>query len=437
MNLHRDIITRLLTWKNSKERKPIIIQGTRQIGKTWVMKEFGRLHYKYTAYFNFDSSTELASEFEKTKNPSRLIKTLQLYTDVPILPGETLLIFDEIQQSNKALNSLKYFCEEANEYHVIAAGSLLGVSLNNGDSFPVGKVDFIKMFPVTFKEFIHADNQQVYQFLNETKDFSYIPETIVNQSRESFTRYQICGGLPRAAVHMIEGSGIEAVEKSQKDILTAYSLDFAKHAPGSEIPKITNVWNSIPSQLARENRKFLYKLVKPGARAREYENALLWLQQAGLILRVFCSSKPGLPLSAYDDLSAFKIYMFDTALLRVMAQLPPEIFISQNPLFSEFKGALAENYILQSLIANYETSPRYWVSSGTAEIDFLLQDKLRIIPIEVKSGENTSGKSLSVYINKYSPEISIIFSYNSHFSMRDNILHIPIWFADWLPNIVS
>lgn len=436
MNLHRDITDRLIEWKQSSSRKPLIIQGARQIGKTWLMKEFGRRHYTHVAYFNFDASEELSEQFDKTKDPSRLLKMLEVYTDVPIIPGETLIIFDEIQQSNNALNSLKYFCENAGDYHIMAAGSLLGVSLKHGESFPVGKVDFIKMYPLTFKEFLRADNTKAHDFIDQATDYASLPDTIINQAKESFMRYRVCGGMPKAAVEMIEGRGIETVERSQRDILTAYALDFAKHAPGVEIPRITNVWNSIPSQLARENRKFLYKLVKTGARAREYEDALLWLQQAGLIYRVFCCTKPALPLSAYDDLSAFKIYLFDTALLRVMSDLPAEIFTSANPLFSEFKGAMAENYILQSLKTQFETSPRYWVSSGTAEVDFIIQNRLEVIPVEVKSGANTSGRSLSVYISKYSPAQAVIYSHSAY-SQKDNILRIPIWLADWTAKILN
>ncbi len=434
MDLDRDIISKLLLWKDSKARKPLIIQGARQIGKTWVMKEFGHKHYRHTAYFNFDASNELIAEFEKTKEPSRLIKILQAYTPEPIVPDETLIIFDEIQQCNRALNSLKYFCEDAPQYHVMAAGSLLGVSLNHGDSFPVGKVDFVKMYPLSFREFLQADNPMICRALDECDDFTQLPATIINQCRESYIRYSICGGLPRPAVDMLEQAGLETVEKDQRDILTAYALDFAKHAPGVEIPRITNVWNSIPSQLARENRKFVYKLVKPGARAREYEDALLWLQQAGLIYKVLCCSKPGIPLSAYDDLSAFKIYLFDTALLRVLAQIPAEIFTNPNPMFAEFKGAMAENAVLQSLIMQFDVMPRYWVSSGTAEVDFLVQSSLDIVPVEVKSGTNTSGRSLSVYIGKYEPSRAIVYS-DTPTVRIDKIIHIPIFLADWTKRI--
>lgn len=436
MELRRDIIDELLKWKEAPDRLPLIISGTRQIGKTWIMKHFGEQHFKHTAYFNFDSSEELCREFENTKEPSRLINILGLYTDVPIIPGETLIIFDEIQQSNRALNSLKYFAEEAPDYCVIAAGSLLGVALSQGESFPVGKVDFLQMYPVTFNEFLRIDAPKCHEYIENLDSISPLPEIVFNQTLESYRRYQICGGMPASAVAMLENRGLEAVENAQHNILNAYALDFSKHAPTREIPRLTAIWDSIPSQLARENRKFLYKLVKPGARAREYEDALLWLQQAGLIYRIFCLSKPGLPLSAYDDLSSFKIYLCDTGLLRTMASLPAEIFWSPNPLFQEFQGALAENAVLQSLLPQFKPQPRYWTSNGIAEIDFIIQSELSVIPIEVKSGTNTSGKSLSVYIKKYAPELSIIFSKNN--LRRDgNILHIPIFLADWTKRIIN
>lgn len=435
MEIRRNIMESLKRWKQSLDRKPLIIQGARQIGKTWIMQEFGRLHYDHVAYFNFDASEELCREFENTKQPSRLLGVLQLYTQQPILPERTLIIFDEIQQSNKALNSLKYFCEEAREYHIIAAGSLLGVSLSRGDSFPVGKVNFLQMHPITFKEFLYADNQQIHDYLDTVSSAENpLPEIVMGKATESFRRYLVCGGMPAAAAAMLSGEGVEKVERTQKDILRAYSLDFSKHAPTYTVPRIESVWQSVPSQLSRENRKFLYKLVKEGARAREYEDALLWLQHAGLIYRIFCVSKPGLPISAYDDLSAFKIYLCDVGLLRALSGLPQEIFWTESPLFSEFKGALTENVILQSLVASSDTMPRYWASSGTAEIDFLLQQGMRLTPIEVKSGGSLNGKSLSQYIIKYQPEIAIRYSMRN-IKKDGTILNLPLFMADWTQQI--
>lgn len=436
MELKRDIMERLLRWKNSEYRKPLIIQGARQIGKTWIMKKFGELHYDNVAYLNFDASEELCREFENTKDPSRLLGILRLYTEKPIEAGKTLLVFDEIQQCNKALNSLKYFCENAPEYHVIAAGSLLGVSLSQGDSFPVGKVDFLKMYPVSFREFLYSDNKQIYDYLENLTTIELLPEIVMGKITEFYRRYQVCGGMPAAAIAMLEGQGTEVVETVQKSILSAYSLDFSKHAPAKDIPRISSIWESIPSQLAKENRKFLYKLVKNGARAREYEDGLLWLQHAGLIYRVFCSSKPCLPISAYDDLSAFKIYVCDVGLLRAMAQLPPGVFWSENPLYMEFKGAMAENIVLQSLIAQFEVTPRYWASTGTAEVDFLLQHGVMLSPVEVKAGTSLNGKSLAVYRNQFAPEIALRYSMNN-LHKDESLLNIPIFMADWTNRLLD
>lgn len=426
----------LVRWKQRPDRKPLIIQGTRQIGKTWVMKKFGEENFKYVAYFNFEASEELCREFENTKNPERLIDILRLYTDCPVEPGQTLIIFDEIQQSNKALNSLKYFCEEAPEYHILAGGSLLGVSLSRGDSFPVGKVDFLRMYPVTFREFLRADTPQMYEYLESLTEIAPLPEIAMGSIGEAYRRYQVCGGMPAAVAAMLEKRGIQEIEDIQKSILTAYSLDFAKHAPGKDIPRIAAIWNSIPSQLAKENRKFIYKLVKTGARAREYEDALLWLEHAGMIYRIFCSSKPGLPLRAYDDLSAFKIYLCDGGLLRVMAQLPVEVLWTENPLYTEFKGAMAENMVLLSLAANFDVTPRYWTSEATAEVDFLLQDNASILPVEVKSGTRLRGKSLGIYIDRFAPGLALRFSMNN-LKQDGAVLNLPLFLADWTGKVLK
>ena len=424
-------MSKLEQWKASERRKPLIIQGARQIGKTWIMQKFGATHYEHVAYFNFDSSEELCREFERTKDPTRLLGILQLYAGVPIEPGRTLLIFDEIQQSNKALNSLKYFCEQAPEYHIVAAGSLLGVSLSRGDSFPVGKVDFLRMYPLTFREFLRADSRPVYDYIESlTTADEPLPEIAMGKATEAFRRYLVCGGMPAAAAAMLAGEGVTAVTAIQKDVLTAYTLDFAKHAPPTSIPRIAAIWQSLPSQLSRENRKFLYRLVKPGARAREYEDALLWLEHAGLIYRIFCVTKPGLPITAYDDLSAFKIYACDVGLLRAMSGLPVEALWTHTPLYKEFKGALAENVVLQSLASQFDPLPRYWTSSGTAEVDFLLQHGIDLSPVEVKAGESLNGKSLAVYTKNFAPQLAIRFSMRN--LKKDGIvLNLPLFMADW------
>jgi hypothetical protein len=434
MEINREILSKLDAWRTSSHRMPLIIRGARQIGKTWAMKKFGASRYAHVAYFNFDADEELCREFDSTKDPQRLVPILQLHTDVPIVAGETLIIFDEIQQCNKALNALKYFCEDAPEYHIVAAGSLLGVSLSHGDSFPVGKVQFLTMYPLTFREFLRADNPDMCDYLDGLTMVEPLPAVVTGRVGESWRKYQVCGGMPAAASAMLDGLGVAEVEGRQQQVLTSYELDFAKHADGKNIPRISAIWRSIPSQLAKENRKFVYKLVKTGARAREYEDALLWLEHAGLVHRIFCCAKPGLPLSAYDDLSAFKVYVCDVGLLRRMAKLPLEALDS--PLYAEFKGAMAENYVLQALVAQSECTPRYWTSGATAEVDFVWQMGAEVVPIEVKAGANTQGKSLSVYCKHYQPQHMICFSMKD-LRLAGGLLHIPIWLADWLTKIFT
>jgi predicted AAA+ superfamily ATPase len=436
MTIERDIVQKLAVWKTRENRKPLILQGARQIGKTWVMKAFGEQYFKHIAYFSFERNDELSQLFESTKDPKRLLGQLAAYTTGAIEPQKTLIIFDEIQECNKALNSLKYFCEEMPQYAIIAAGSLLGVSMSKGDSFPVGKVDFLQMYPLTFKEFLAADAPELCNFVEKLNTIEKIPLIIFNQLTESFRRYQVTGGMPEAAANFLDNKGMERVEDILQNILNAYSLDFSKHAANKDIPKITEIWQSIPSQLSRENRKFLYKLVKPGARAREYEDALLWLQHAGLIYRVFSNTKPALPISAYDDLTAFKIYLSDIGLLRKLAKLPPEIIFNNSPLYLEFKGAMTENYVLQSLITQFEVMPRYWTSEGKAEIDFILQNGLKITPIEVKSTNSVTGKSLHIYNEKYLPELRIRYSLNN-LKKDGNLLNIPVFLADWTKKFLA
>ena len=435
MQIERDIIQVLKQWKEAPDRKPILLRGARQTGKTWAMETFGKECFEYCAKFDFDRQPELKSIFQTTKTPDRIVKELALYCDVPLLPERTLLIFDEIQQSNKALNSLKYFCEEAPEYHVMAAGSLLGVSLSSGDSFPVGKVEFLQMYPLSFREFLRMENPKMYEFMEGLSSLDSLPEIVMGQVSESFRRYAVCGGMPAAVAALCEGQGLDAVEKIQRDILQSYSLDFSKHAPAVDIPRIAAVWSSIPSQLAKENRKFVYKMVKDGARAREYESALLWLQHAGLIYRVFCAEKPGLPLSAYKDMSAFKVYLNDVGLLRSLASLPAKVYTVENPLYAEFRGAMAENMVLQALVKAYGSEPCYWVSSGMAEVDFLLQREDEVYPIEVKSGLNVNGKCLGVYMKKYAPKLALRYSMRN-LKMDGSLLNIPLFMVDWTDKLL-
>jgi len=436
MNIERDVLKKLLDWKGKSDRSPLILQGARQTGKTWAMKTFGARNFSHVAYFNFDKNDELQQVFEGTKEVERLLGQLSVFTQSPIKPQETLIIFDEIQECNKALNSLKYFNEDAPEYAIIAAGSLLGVSLSKGDSFPVGKVEFMQIHPLTFREFLAADSPDLFDFVEKINATQEIPLIIFNRLTESFHRYQVTGGMPKAVSDFLDNTGMEKVEENLQNILNAYTLDFSKHADTKDIHKIAAIWNSVPSQLSRENRKFLYKLVKPGARAREYEDALLWLEHAGLVHRIFSNTKPNLPLMAYDDLSAFKIYLSDIGLLRRLSKLSPDIILNSSPLFIEFKGAMTENVVLQSLITQFEVTPRYWSSEGKAEVDFLIQHNTEIIPIEVKSAHSISGKSLHFYNEKYAPKLRIRYSFNN-LKKDGNLLNIPVFLADWTGGMIN
>lgn len=431
MKIQRDIIGQLKQWKNKEIRKPILLKGARQSGKTWIMEEFGRECFDYVATFNFDRTEELTTVFEKTKDIERILKELALFTNVPIEPGKTLLIFDEIQECEGALNSLKYFCEEAPQYHIIAAGSLLGVAVRRKKmSVPVGKVQLIEVYPVTFKEFLRASDPQTFTYLDSIKQSAPLPEIIFQKLVVEYKRYLVCGGMPEAVTALLGNEGMQSVENVLQNILDLYTLDFSKYAAPVDIPRINRLWRSLPSQLAKENRKFIYKVVKTGARAREYEDALLWLEEAGLIYRIFNVSKPGVPLSAYQDLSAFKVYALDCGLLRRLARLSPEAILSGNAGYIEFKGALAENAILQALVPQSDGLPNYWNSGNRAEVDFLLQEGTNIVPVEVKAEKRVSGKSLSVYSSKFEPKLKIRFSMNN--LKKDNgLLSLPSCLADW------
>lgn len=432
--IERDVTQQLLAWKNSSDRKPLIVRGARQIGKSWAVEDFGKRYYEHLAVFNFDRKRELAEVFGKTKEPSRLIHELAFFTEVPLLPEKTLLFFDEIQECKEALNALKYFCEDAPEYHIIAAGSLLGVAINEGNfSFPVGKVNFLQMFPVSFKEYLRAADAVLFRQLDSLAGGEEpLPTVVFNRAEEYYHAYQVCGGLPLSARSMIWGKGIETVEKVLEENLMAYEIDFSKHALKTDIPKIHAIWKSTPEQLSRENNKFVYRVVREGARAREYENALQWLVDTGMIYQVKLCEKPALPLSFYENSSAFKVYLLDIGLLRKLSKLPAEIFVSATQLFTEFKGAVAENFVLTSLLAQGFAMPNYWTLQGNkAEVDFLIAKGLTVIPIEVKSDRRISGKSFAEYDKKYHPDLRIRFSMNN-IKKDGNLLNLPIFMADWV-----
>lgn len=419
MYIKRTISKKLLTWQQDPKRKPLVLQGARQVGKTWLLKHFGAAEFENVAYFNFEEQPDLKQFFENTKDVHRILQNLSLVFGSAILPQKTLIIFDEIQECNAALNTLKYFQENAPEYAVATAGSLLGVAMSKGSSFPVGKVDFLKVDPISFSEFLSADDPQLFDYLESIDQIQPIPDIFFNPLVDKLKKFFICGGMPEAVVTLIEQQDIETTQQVLQNIVNAYALDFSKYAEPRDVPKINHLWASIPSQLARDNKKFLYQSIKSGARSREYEDALLWLSHAGLVHRIFKVTKPGLPLSAYDDLSAFKLYLLDVGLLRRLSLLDPIAIREGNRLFTEFKGALTENFVLQHLIRNFEVQPRYWTSGAQAEVDFIIQLKNEVIPIEVKSDENVRSRSLSVYNSLYEPDVRIRFSLKNLKKMKD------------------
>lgn len=433
MRIERDIINQFKAWKEAPDRKPILLKGARQIGKTWAMETFGRECFKYCVKFDFDRQPELKSMFQTSKDPQRLIKELTLYCEQPIIAGETLMIFDEIQECEEALNSLKYFHDEAPQYHIIAAGSLLGVAVKRRRmTVPVGKVRIINMYPVTFKEFLRASDLRTYEYIDSLDEIRHLPEIIMNKLRTEYRRYQVCGGMPEAIVALLEDKGIGEVEMALQGILDLYELDFAKYAEPREIPRIHAVWHSLPAQLSKENRKFVWKVIKTGARSKDYEDALMWLEDAGMIHRIFSISKPGMPLSAYEETDAFKVYACDCGLLRRLAHLPATVVSDPIANYTEFKGAMAENAVLQSIMPFLDDQkPYYWTSPGTAEVEFIIQWDDEIIPVEVKAEENISGNSLAVYTKTYEPHHRMRYSM-LNLQYNCGLLSSPAPLAGWI-----
>lgn len=438
--MKRFMMDDLVKWKHSPHRKPLILQGVRQSGKTWILQEFGSSYYENYVYINFDENIEYRQFFQLTKDPKRILENLAFVTNEKILPDTTLLIFDEVQEAPEVLHSLKYFFEKMPEYHVAAAGSLLGIALARFASFPVGKVDFLYLYPMNFTEFLlasHDDN--LVSYMKSIESFSVIPDAFFSLLSERLKMYFIIGGMPEAVKSWCEYKDMGEVERILKNILNTYERDFAKYPEPSMYPKISLIWQSIPSQLSRENKKFLYRSVKPGARAREYEDALQWLVDAGLVYKVYRSEKPGLPLSAYDDISAFKLYVCDVGLLRRMTYLEPSIFMEKNRLFTEFKGAFSENYILQVLRFHNEVPARYWsVTNPSYEVDFIQQIGNEIIPLEVKADENVRSTSLKQYKNRFSDAVKLRVRFSMrNLSLDDDMLNIPLFLADEMDRLID
>ena len=433
--MERFISKKLLEWKNSKYRKPLILKGARQVGKTYIVKKFAEENYEGLAYFNFDHDENLQNLFKNSKDPKRILEQLAFIYGKAIIPGKTLIFFDEIQECQDALNSLKYFNEEANEYHIISAGSLLGIRLSN-TSFPVGKVEFLNMYPMSFTEFLIADGcKNLVDYMDSIDKIDNIPEIFFSMLEEKLKAYFIIGGMPEVVYSWVNDKDMEIVNKLQDDILISYESDFSKHVTAGEANKISLIWNNVPSQLAKENKKFLYQTVKEGARAREYEGALNWLNDANLIHKIYNVSKPAVPLNAYNDLSSFKIYMMDVGLLRRMAKLDSRIIIEGNRLFEEFKGALTENFILNQLISVYNNEPNYYTFDRN-EIDFIIQTNNKIIPIETKSGKSTNNTSLKKYNEKNDNELSIRFSMNN-LKKDGKVLNIPLFMVQYIERFIK
>lgn len=431
--MKRFIMKQLVDWKNSFDRKPLILKGARQVGKTYILKEFGENNYENVAYFNFDHDDGLKELFSNTKNPIRIIEQLSIANGKKISPETTLIIFDEIQECPNALNSLKYFCEEANEYHVACAGSLLGIRLSK-TSFPVGKVEFLNLYPMSFSEFLIADrSENLVEYMKGISKIEKIPTIFESQLIEKLKIYYIVGGMPEVVYSWINEKDIEKVNKIQENILLSYEEDFSKHIDAAEANKVSLIWNGIPSQLARENKKFVYQAVKDGARAREYESALNWLKDANLICKCYSVNKCAFPLKAYTDLSSFKIYMNDVGLLRKMANLDSSIILDGNKLFEEFKGAFTENYVANTLNYLFDSAPYYYTFDRN-EIDFVLQIKNEIIPIEVKSDKSTNNSSLTKYNMKNINNYSYRFSLNN-LTKDEKIINIPLYLIEYIGKI--
>lgn len=434
--MYRIAMEKLLKWKESKRRKPLIIEGARQVGKTWLMKEFGRQAYEDTVYINFDSNSRMAELFASDLDTEHLIMGLELYAGHKINPDNSLLIFDEVQEVPRALTSLKYFCENAPQYHIVCAGSLLGIALHQGTSFPVGKVDFLKLYPLSFKEFLMADGKERFAELLDKRDFQMI--TSFKQTYiDALKQYCFVGGMPEAVQSFVENKDFNEVREIQNRILEAYVQDFSKHAPNEIVPRIRMLWKSIPSQLAKENKKFIYGLVREGARAKDYEIALMWLSDCGLVHKIGRVNKAGIPLRAYEDLKAFKLFIVDVGLLGCMAGLQTSTLLDGNAIFVEFKGALTEQYVCQQLKTVENLDVYYYTNDrSSCEVDFIVDTGEQIIPVEVKAEVNLRAKSLKSYHEKFKPKISVRASM-ANYKEEEWLMNLPLYMIDQIKNIVA
>lgn len=424
--MYRFAMERLYQWKESPYRKPLIIEGARQVGKTWLMKTFGKQAYQHTVYINFDANTQMMALFSKDFDIDRLVLGIELYAGRKIDPDHTLLIFDEVQEVPQALASLKYFYENAPQYHIICAGSLLGIALHQGTSFPVGKTDFLKLYPLSFEEFLLALDKQRFVELLKQNDFQMV--TNFKQTYiEALKHYYFVGGMPEVVQRFIDHQDYDEVRMVQRRILEAYEQDFSKHAPNQIVPRLRMLWNSIPSQLAKENKKFIYGLLRQGARAKEYEEALFWLIDCGLVHKISRVNKIGVPLKAYENLKAFKLFMLDVGLLGCMTGLSAQVLLDGDDLFVEFKGALTEQYVCQQLV-NLEQSSLYYYTNekNSCEIDFVVDLGKRIVSIEVKAEINLKSKSLKVIHERFSLKKAVRTSM-ADYREEDWLVNLPLY----------
>lgn len=435
LELRRDLLDEMARWKTKRKRKPLMLQGARQVGKTWLLKKFGATCFDNYVVVNIDKDVTIRELFEKTKEPHRLVEQISLIKGQPILPEKTLLVIDEIQDSDEALNSLKYFKEDAPEYAVACAGSLLGVAMKKkGRSFPVGMVDFMTLYPLSFSEFLDSYDQRLAHIVRDWKVEDSLPEILRQELNEKLKLYMVVGGMPEAVVDWIETRDLNEVDETLSNILRAYPLDFSKYATPAEMIRIQQVWDSMQRQLAKDNKKFKYSEIQKGARAREYEVAVDWLCRAGLVHKVNNTETVRFPLDAYKNDSIFKLYLNDVGLLRRMFHLDPATISQENSLFTEFKGIMSENHVLLSLLRQ-GCSPLYWSSSNQAEIEFLLEHKNNIIPVEVKSKESIQAKSLSEYRKKNNPVIAVRMSLRN-IQKRDGLLNLPLTLADRMTDFI-
>jgi len=434
--MYRAAIENLKKWKESKNRKPLIIMGVRQTGKTWLMKEFGRQAYKNTVYINFDSNSTMKELFASDLNVDRLIMGLELYIGHKIEAKDSLLIFDEIQEVPRALSSLKYFYEEAPEYNIVAAGSLLGIALHEGTSFPVGKVDFLKLYPLSFKEFLIAAGKEQFAALLERRDFVMI-ESFKDTYIEALKQYYFIGGMPGVVQSFIDEKDYNKARALQNQILISYEQDFSKHAPYDLVPRIRMVWNSIPSQLAKENKKFIYGAMREGARAKEFEAALMWLNDCGLIHKISRINTANIPSNAYEYLKSFKLFMLDIGLLGCMTGLKQSTLLEGNKLFVEFKGALTEQYVCQELKALGDLGIYYYTNErNSCKVDFVIDTGSDIIPLEVKAEVNLKAKSLKTYNEKYSSKLAIRTSM-ANYRKEDWLINLPLYSVNQIKEVIK